>query len=313
AILAGGVRTLGESRLRNVRRIREAGIDADIMLLRLPSLSEVHDIVALTQVSLVSEVETARALAQAASLQGRRHQVVLMLETGDRREGVMPEDALDAARAILALPAIELVGMGANLACIGGVVPTRENVQLLVDVAESIEQALGVRFCVISGGHTSNFDMLMANELPSRVNQLRSGESLLLGVNSTTNNPLPCPHQDAFNVVADVIELKNKPSMPDGPIAVDAFGRVPHWEDLGWRKRAIVAMGEQDMRIDGLRPKRAGVFIVGASSDHTVVDVTDADPPVALGDELEFDPIYAAMATAMASVGVEKLVKALDT
>jgi len=140
------------------------------------------------------------------------------------------------------------------------------------------------------------------------VNQLRSVESLLLGVNSTTNNPLPCPHQDVFNVVAEVIELKTKPSLPDGPITVDAMGRVPHWDDLGPRQRAIVAMGEQDMRIDGLRPKRHGVFVVGASSDHTVVDVTDAEPPVKLGDELAFDPIYAAMATAMASAGVTKVV-----
>jgi len=312
AILAGGAKMLGESRLRNVRRIREAGIDADVMLLRLPSLSEVDDVVALAQVSLNSEVETVRALSRAAEVQGRRHQVILMVETGDRREGVMPQDAVEVARAMRSLPGIDLVGIGTNLACIGGVVPTKENVQLLVDVAEAIEQALGFRFKIISGGHTSNFDMLMAYELPPRVNQLRSGESLLLGVNSTTNNPLPCPHQDAFNVVAEVIELKTKPSMPEGPIAVDAMGRVPHWEDLGPRRRAILAMGEQDMRIAGLRPKLPGAFIVGASSDHTVVDVTNVDPPVELGDELAFDPIYAAMTTAMASVGVTKVVTPLE-
>lgn len=312
AILAGGVKVLGESRLRNVRRIREAGIDADITLLRLPSLSEVEDIVALTQVSLNSEVETLRRLSRAAEDHNRTHGIVLMVETGDRREGVMPEDALEIARIARGLHGIDLVGIGTNLACIGGVVPTRENVQLLVDVAEAIETALGFRFEIISGGHTSNFDMLMAHEIPPRVNQLRSGESLLLGVNSTTNNPLPCPHQDAFNVVAEVIELKTKPSMPEGPIAVDAMGRVPHWDDLGPRLRAIVAMGEQDMRIDGLRPKRRGVFVVGASSDHTVIDVTDADPPVKLGDELVFDPIYAAMTTAMASAGVTKAVTPIE-
>lgn len=309
ALLAGGVKMLGESRMNNVRRLRQAGIDAGIMLLRIPRPSEVDEVVRLTQVSLNSEVETVRALSRAAEVQRVTHRVILMVETGDRREGVMPEQALSAARAILEMPYIELLGMGTNLACIGGVVPTQENVQLLVDVVEGAERALGVRFPIVSGGHTSNLDLLTRGEMPARVNQLRVGEAMLFGVNSTTYNPLPCPYQDTFRVVAEVIELQVKPSTPEGPITVDAFGRVPHWEDLGPRRRALLAMGEQDMRIDGLRPTWPGATLVAASSDHTVVDVTEADPPVRLGDEMVFDPIYAAVATAMASGGVEKVVK----
>lgn len=308
AMLAGGVSGLADSRLNNVRRLREAGIKADVTLLRLPRLSEAGAVVELVQTSLNSEVETVRALSHAAQPRGLTHRVILMVETGDRREGVMPAQALDTARAMQALPGIDLVGVGANLACIGGVLPTRKNTQLLVDVAEFIEQALGIRFRVISGGHTSNLDLVVRDELPARVNQLRIGEAILLGVNSTTNNPLPCPHQDAFNVVAEVIELQTKPSLPEGTIALDAFGRVPHWEDLGLRRRAILALGEQDVRVDGLRPKRPGVTLVGASSDHLVVDVTEANPPVRLGDEMAFDPTYAAVATAMVSVGVTKVI-----
>lgn len=311
AMLAGGVDKLGDSRLDNVERLRRAGIDEDIMLLRLPRPSEVDAVVRLTQVSLNSEAETVRALSRAALVRGVTHQVILMVETGDRREGVMPERALGAAQAMLGLPHIDLVGVGTNLACIGGVLPSRENVQLLVDVAESIEHALGIRFPVISGGHTSNLDLLMRDEMPPRVNQLRVGEALLLGVNSTTRNPLPFLYQDAFIVVAEVIEVKTKPSLPDGQIAVDAFGRTPHWEDLGLRRRAILALGEQDMRIEGLHPRRSDVSIVGASSDHMVVDVTEADPPVRLGDELAFDPLYAAAATAMVGIGMKKVIRPL--
>jgi predicted amino acid racemase len=128
-------------------------------------------------------------------------------------------------------------------------------------------------------------------------------------VNSTTRSPLPFLRQDAFTVVAEVIEVKTKPSLPDGQIAVDAFGRTPHWEDLGLRRRAILALGEQDMRVEGLLPRRPDVAIVAASSDHLVVDVTGADPPVRLGDELAFDPQYPAAATAMFGVGVEKVIR----
>lgn len=311
AMLAGGVRTLGESRVEHVRRLREGGINADVMLLRMPALGEVDEVVALTQVSLNSEVETVRALSRAAEAQGVTHRVILMIETGDRREGVMPEEAVEAARQMKGLPCIELVGAGTNVACIGGVLPTAKNVQRLVDVAEATEQALGIRLPIISGGHTSNLDVLLRGEMPARVNQLRVGEAILQGVNSTSYNPLPLPHQDTFNVVAEVIEVQTKPSLPEGTIATDAFGRVPHWDDLGPRRRAILALGEQDMYIAGLRSKRAGVTIVGASSDHLVVDVTEAEGPVRLGDELEFDPIYAAFATAMARRGVEKVMMGL--
>ena len=309
AMLAGGVALLAESRLNNVRRLRQADINGRVMLLRMPALSQIEEVVGLTQISLNSEVETVRALSREAQAQGVRHQVILMVETGDRREGVMPDQALAAARDILPLPAIELVGIGTNLSCIGGTLPTAENTRRLVDIAEDIERTLNIDLPVISGGHTSNLRLLLRGEMPPRVTQLRVGEAILLGVDSASKWPLPCPHQDAFTVVGEVIEVNTKPSMPDGPIAVDAFGRTPHWEDLGPRRRAILAMGEQDMRIEGLRPKRPGVSVVGASSDHLVVDVTEADPPVRLGEELEFDPTYAAVATAMASRDVTKVVK----
>jgi predicted amino acid racemase len=311
-MLAGGVSSLAESRLKNVHRLREADISAEVMLLRLPALSEVDEVVRLTQVSLNSQVETVRALSRAAQAYGVTHQVILMLETGDRREGVMPEEAVDAARGMLKLSGVELVGIGTNLSCIGGVLPTQKNTRLLVDVTRDVERALGIRFRVISGGHTANLALIDRGEMPPRVNQLRIGEAILLGVDSTGNWPLPCPYQDAFNVVAEVVEIDVKPSMPEGTITVDAFGRTPHWEDHGLRRRAILAMGEQDLRIDGLRPKRSGVTLVGASSDHAVVDVTEADPPVCLGDEIEFDPIYAAVATGMASFGVTQVVKSIE-
>jgi len=312
AMLAGGVRMLADSRLTNVRRLRNAGIDVPLMLLRLPCLSEAAEVVQRTQVSLNSQVETVRALSRAAQARGITHQVMLMIETGDRREGVMPEEVVSAARGMFELPGIELVGVASNVSCIGGVLPTQENTQLLVDVAKDIEQSLDIDLQVISGGHTASLALLDRGEMPPRVNQLRIGEGILMGVDSSGNWPLPSPYQDIFNIVAEVVEVETKPSLPEGPITIDAFGRTPHWEDLGLRRRAILAIGEQDLYIGGLTPKRPGVTMVGASSDHLVVDVTEADPPVNLGDELEFDPIYAAVATAMASYGVDQVVKPIE-
>jgi predicted amino acid racemase len=311
SMLAGGATLLAESRLNNIRRLRAAGISSGILLLRLPRLSEASEIVRLTQMSLNSEIDTVMALSRAAQEQGVTHQVILMIETGDRREGVMADEAGAVARQMLELPGIELAGIAANVGCIGGVIPTLENTRFLVDVAEHIEHDLGIHFGIVSGGHTASIGLIERHQMPERINQLRVGEGILLGEDSSSNAPLPAPHHDAFTIVADVIEVRVKPSLPDGVITVDAFGRTPHWDDLGPRRRAVLAMGEQDLRVGGLRPRRPGITIVGASSDHTVVDVTDADPPVQLGEELEFDPNYAAMATAMASADVEKVVKPL--
>ena len=310
AILAGGACMLAESRLSNVRRLLEAGIQAEIMLLRLPALSEVDEVVRLTQVSLNSQVETVRALSQAASAQGVNHRVILMVETGDRREGVMPERALETARGMAHLPNIELIGMGANTTCIGGVLPTRENTQALVDVAEAVEHSLGIRFKTISAGNSASLALLLRHEMPGGATQLRIGGAIMIGeVDSTGEWPHVLPHQDAFTVMAEVIELETKPSLPEGRLAPNAFGDIPRWTDLGLRRRAILALGRQDLQIESLVPKRPGVVILGASSDHLVLDVTEASPPVCLGEELEFRPLYGAVATGMASAAATQLIR----
>ena len=41
--------------------------------------------------------------------------------------------------------------------------------------------------------------------------------------------------QDTVKLVAEVIELKRKPSMPIGKIGKDAFGNTPVFEDKGIR------------------------------------------------------------------------------
>jgi predicted amino acid racemase len=310
AMLAGGAGLLGESRLKNVRRLREAGLDADIMLLRLPSVGEADEVVCLTQISLNSQVETVRALSQAAKARGVTHQVILMIETGDRREGVMPDRALEVARGMVKLPSIELVGTGANTTCIAGVLPTRANTQLLVDVTEEIERALSLRFRTLSAGNSASLALLLRDEMPARASQLRVGGAILIGeVDSTGNWPASLPHQDAFTVAADVIEIETKPSLPEGLIAPNAFGDTPRWPDLGPRRRAILSLGRQDLQIESLFPQRPGVTILGASSDHLVLDVTEADPPVRLGEELTFRPLYGAVATGMASSSATQVVR----
>jgi predicted amino acid racemase len=301
AILAGGVSTIAESRLDNVRLVRDAGIDCDVLLLRLPALSEVEDVVALTTSSLNSEARVLRALSEAAVRQRKRHEILVIVEWGDRREGAMPQEADALCRLALELPGLDLAGVACNLNCLCGVLPTPDNMQGFAAFVERLEEELGLRFRTVSGGHTGNLRFLDSGCMPERIDHVRVGEGILLGRDSYSDADLPSPYSDAFKVYAEVVEVKEKPSAPEGETGPDAFMRTHDWPDLGVRRRAIVAMGEIDLDVRWLTPTRPGVVIVGASSDHTVLDVTDADPPVDLGDELEFDTEYVAVAVGWAS------------
>ena len=302
AMLAGGVTMLADSRLDNVRTLRDGGINAPVLLIRQPTRIEVDETIALCDLSLVSEVTTARALSASAERQGRNHGVIVMLETGDRREGVMPDGIGALCMQILELPGLELAGIGTVLGCLSGVIPTAGNRQSFVDVVERIEEEIGFRFEIVSAGNTDHLDLVQSGQLPSRINHLRVGEGIISGtIDFEVSADLPMPHRDAFTVRAEVIEVQVKPSAPDGEISVDAFMTAHTWLDRGVRRRALLSLGEIDMRTAGLRPLRDGVIMVGASSDLLAIDVTDAMPAVEVGDVLEFEATYVSVSTAWAS------------
>jgi predicted amino acid racemase len=67
-------------------------------------------------------------------------------------------------------------------------------------------------------------------------------------------------------------------------------------EDKGRRLQAILALGSQDVSDAAtLIPEDDGVQILGCSSDHTIVDVTDSGKLWRAGDTLTFKVRYANM------------------
>jgi predicted amino acid racemase len=306
AMLRGGVGSLGESRLENVARLRAAGIECPVMLLRLAPISRVDEVVEAVELSLHSELAVLEALATAARRRGRVHPVMLMVDLGDLREGVWPDALPDLARAAGRLEGVRVVGLGTNLTCYGGVVPTESHLERLVALAEEAERALGHDLVWLSGGSSSALPMIAAGSMPPRVNHVRIGEAILLGRETVARAPWPGTAQDAFALRAEVVELQCKPSRPEGPRTADAFGRYRAFEDRGLRQRALVDVGREDVDVEGLTPLDRGVEVLGASSDYLVLDVTDAGGAVCVGDELDFGLSYAALLAAMDSEYVEK-------
>ncbi len=119
--------------------------------------------------------------------------------------------------------------------------------------------------------------------------------------------PIDGLHTDAVTLVAEVIESKVKPSKAWGEIQQTAFGAVEARPDHGDSVRAILAVGVQDVDAGGLVPPD-GLTVLGASSDHLVVDAGVCAVPV--GSEVRFGVDYSALLRAMTSPFVSKVLVA---
>ncbi|MGE5486107.1 MAG: alanine/ornithine racemase family PLP-dependent enzyme [Ignavibacteriales bacterium] len=306
AMLEGGVARIGDSRLLNLERLRAAGIAAEMVLIRIPMLSEAARVPLVASSSLNSEVQVIRALGEAAGAAGRTHGIILMVDVGERREGIPPCDVLRTCREISRIPGVRLEALGTNVACFNGVLPTRENVQVLADLARDAGREIGQEVGV-SGGNTATTLLLETGEMPGGVTGMRIGEGILLGTDISNSRAIPGAVQDTFILVAEVVEVQDKPSMPEGVTGCDSFGCRPVFVDKGIRRRAIVAVGKQDVEVAGITPVDPGIEIAGASSDHLILDVTSAPTPVRLGDTIRFRPNYPAVLRLMTSAYVEKV------
>lgn len=292
AMAAGGITRFADARLENINALRQYGFTQDITLLRIPMLSHVREVVSLTNCSLNSELSVIEALSDVALQMGTVHNTMLMVDVGDLREGVMPGEAHEIMNKVMQLKGVHVCGIGTNMGCYGGILPTEKNLNLLLQIAHDLESISGEPFEEISGGGTSSLILLDKGEVPRGITQLRIGEGLLLGTDTTHNASIPWLAQDAFVLKSEIVEVKDKPSIPSGEIGRNAFGSVPEFVDNGIRKRAIIALGKQDVTIEGITPLDSGISILGASSDHMILDITDAQVPLQVGDQISFKLNY---------------------
>jgi ornithine racemase len=307
AMLAGGVTALGESRLENVARLRDAGVTAPVWLLRAPTPGLAVETVRLTDVSLISELAIAEALDAAAARAGTRHGIIAMVDVGDLREGMWPDTLPTFLDRVSALSHLDIVGIGASLTCYGGIVPDEHNIGLLGRLAADAERRRG-HALTVSGGSSTSIAPVMSGIGSDFVDNLRIGEAIVLGVDPATREGIPGVHlhRDALTLDVPVIECAVKPSMPIGTCAQDAFGSVPTFADLGLRRRAICALGRQDAPPEGLTPLDPRVKVLGASSDHLVLDVEDLPVSPKVGESLSFTPGYGATLALFTSPYVAK-------
>ncbi|NUU99595.1 alanine/ornithine racemase family PLP-dependent enzyme [Marinitoga sp. 1154] len=309
AMLKAGITSIGDSRIQNIIHMKKNGINAEFIMLRIPMKSELELVVENVDITLVSELKTVEWLNEIAKEKNKIQDIVYMVDVGDLREGVWYENAVSEIVSAQKFSNICLKGIGTNLGCFGGVLPSIQNMNILLEVKNEIEEILNRKLEIISGGNSAALPLIESGKLPEGINHFRLGESIICGTDVTNNRNVPGNRQDTVILEAQIIELKEKPSVPVGEIGFDAFGRKPVFEDKGKRLKAILAIGEQDISPDGLIPLDEKIEVLHSSSDHTIVDLTESDNQYKLGDTIKFKMSYGSLLKAITSKYVEKKIE----
>lgn len=305
AYVDGGVSAIADSRIQNLKNLKD--IDIEKWLLRLPAISEINEVIEYSDVSLNSEIDIIELLSSKALEKNKSHEIILMVDLGDLREGIFDKEELfDTVNKIKNFKGIKIKGIGTNLTCYGGIIPKEENLSELIKIKEDIEGILDYKIETISGGNSSSLYLIDKGELPKEINQLRLGEALVLGRETAYGKPIENTYDDAFVLKTEIIEIKTKPSVPIGENGMDAFGNKPVFEDKGNMKRCICAIGRQDLNVDGIIPVDSNIEVIGASSDHLILDITKVENNLKLGDTIDFKLTYGGILSAMTSPYVYK-------
>ncbi len=311
ALQAIGIRSMADSRLGNLEQIAKLEHPIESWYLRLPHMPKIADIVRLTDVSLNSEIETIKALSDEAVRQDRHHGVVIMIELGDLREGVLPGTLADFYTKVFELPNIEVIGIGSNLGCLSGTMP---NVDLFAQLGlyrEWLELKFDRKIPFISAGTSIALPLLRDGTLPRAVNHFRIGESAFLGTDLINGDNLLGLRDDAFTLDVEVVEVKEKSMVPMGETNdMTPFESLEQeGPDPGERAyRAICTIGQVDTEIAGLTPLNPDYRIVGASSDLAVVSVGTDPDEVQVGGTIKFRPSYGALVRLMLDKYIDKIV-----
>lgn len=304
-----GVLEVCDSRVTNLKRIKSLNPDVETAYIKPPPKRSVNSIVQYADVSFNTEYETIKLLSEAAVAQDKVHKVIIMIELGELREGVMREDFIDFYSKVFKLPNIDVIGIGTNLTCMYGVLPNHDKLVQLSLYKELIEAKFNRKIPYVSGGTSVTIPLIFQGLLPEGVNHFRVGETLFLGTDVYNNKPYDEMHNDVFKLYAEIIELIEKPTVPMGDIGQNLTGEVKEFEASNEAEssyRAIIDLGLLDVESGHYQPVDENVVLAGESSDMIVVDLGENPAKYKVGDLLEFKLTYMGTLRVMHSDYVDK-------
>ena len=291
-----GIKEMHDSRISNLKAVKELDSSVQTVYIKPPPKRSLKSIIKYADVSLNTEIETIRLLSKEAGVQHKKHKIIIMIEMGDLREGVMGEDLLDFYEEIFKLPNIEVVGIGTNLNCLYGVMPSQDKLIQLSLYEQLIEAKFNRKIPYVSGGTSVTIPLLLKNLRPTGVNHFRVGETLYFGNDLFTNKTIEGMNNNVFKLYAEIIELHEKPVTPIGELGENPSGEIYPInleEDLGKTSfRGILDVGLLDVSPDYLIPENKNIRVDEASSDMLIVDFGNTNKNYKVGDLVSFKLKY---------------------
>ena len=290
-----GVREIHDSRISNLITIKALDPQIQTVYIKPPAKGVIPEVIKYADVSFNTEFSTMEALSKEAQKQQKQHKVIIMIEMGDLREGVMGDDLMDFYGKVFELPNLEIIGIGTNLNCLHGVMPTQDKLIQLSLYKQLIEAKFNIKIPWVSGGTSVAVPLMVQNMRPMAVNHFRVGEALFFGNNLFTGDPIPGMKTDVFKLYAEIIELTEKPTIPIGYLGDNVAGKTFQIEEEDFGEtahRAIIDIGLLDIEIDSLIPDDPNIKILEASSDMLVLNLGNSYEDYKVGDKISFNLKY---------------------
>lgn len=298
-----------DSRVSNLKAVKQLNPDIETVYIKPPAKRSIKSIVKYADISLNTELATIQLLSEEAQRQNKTHKVFIMIELGDLREGIMGENLMDFYEKVFQLKNINIIGLGTNLSCLNGILPTADKLIQLSLYKQLIEAKFNRKIPLVSGGTSITISLIGMNEIPRGINHFRIGETLFRGINLLDNMRFPGMKEDVFILYAEIIELVEKPVVPSGTAGLNVQGDSPDYQNIEPGKttyRAILDIGLLDIDTKHMEPVDEIIKLGGASSDMIVVDLGSEKPKYKVGDLISFSLSYMGILSVMNSKYIEK-------
>ena len=286
-----GAREICDSRVSNLKVVKQLNPNVETVYIKPPAKRSIKNIVKYADASFNTEFETIKLLSEEAIKQGKIHRIIIMVEMGDLREGVMGDDLLDFYAQIFKLQGIMVTGIGTNLNCLSGVLPSHDKLIQLSLYEQLIETKFNRKIPWVTGGTSITLPMLQKKQIPQGINHFRIGETLYFGNDLLENKPFKGMRQDVIKLFTEIIEITEKPKVPVGELAENPSGELLEIDDNDYGElsyRAIIDIGLLDITIDFLIPEDEQITIIGASSDMLILDLGKRYKKYKVGDLISF-------------------------
>ncbi|MBI9065345.1 MAG: alanine/ornithine racemase family PLP-dependent enzyme [Marinilabiliaceae bacterium] len=307
-----GIKNLCDSRISNLKTIKELDKAVETMYIKPPAKRAIASVVKYADISMNTEINTIQLLSEEAQKQNKVHKVIIMIELGELREGVMGEEFMNFYEQVFQLKNIEVVGIGTNLSCLYGVLPNADKLIQLCLYEQLVEARFNKLIPFVSGGSSVTLPLIFQNMLPKGINHFRIGETLFLGTDVYNNTTFKRMNSNVFRLYSEIIELSEKPTIPSGEMGVNVEGHSFDFEEsqIGTTTtRAILDLGLLDVDEVHIEPVDKALSFIGASSDMLVMDLKENVKNYKVGDLLEFEMDYMGVLRIINSKYIEKRIK----